>query len=235
MPASRSRAAPDGRQSILAAAAAQGTPSGRSLQRLPLRGWKRSELATARNRAVAQKKSPAEAGLKSPQGEFNHVLSRASGVTSFRHLHYLAGSSDWRPDYSCLAADPDRRPAAEISPRPVRSWTVDHSGCPASCSSHFDWQAAAAESCRSGRWGIGFRSGCRPPCSGCPAAVGWRCRPGRWSTRGFHFGYPAARTHSTPPVRWVSIRPFAWKPCWRWKLINACVVPRPSTPSGSPR
>ena len=33
------------------------------------------------------------------------------------------------------------------------------------------------------------------------AAVAWRCRPGRWSTRGFHFGYPAARTHSTPPVR----------------------------------
>src|SRR6476469_5960376 len=143
MPASRSRAAPDGRQSILAAAAARvakprsfpaapvgqhdtgnmpcsnglptahGTSSGRSLQRLSLRGWKRSELATARNRAVAQKKSPAEAGLKSPQGEFNHVLSRASGVTSFRHLHYLAGSSDWRPDYSCLAADPDRRPAAK--------------------------------------------------------------------------------------------------------------------------
>ena len=228
MPASRSRAAPDGRQSVLAPRphgcqslvrslaapvghmiegnmpwanglpTARGTSSGRSLQRLPLRGWKRSELATARNRAVAQKKGPAEAGLKSPQGEFNPVLSRASGVTSFRHLHCLAGSSDC----PCLAAHPDRRPAAEISPRPARSWTVDfRSGCPASCSSHFDWQAAAAESCRSGRWRIGFRSGCRPPCSGCPAAVAWRCRPGRWSTRGFHFGYPAARTHSTPPVR----------------------------------
>ena len=176
MPASRSRAAPDGRQSILAAAAAQGTPSGRSLQRLPLRGWKRSELATARNRAVAQKKSPAEAGLKSPQGEFNHVLAQASGVTSFRHLHCLGARSDWRADCSCHSAYPDRRPAAETFPRPARSWTVDfHSGCPASCSSHagsrpFRWIPTSIGSSGASAWWRRARvrrpptPGSSPPC-----------------------------------------------------------------------